>query len=163
MPQLEQLPFIFTSQLFWLLVVFGLLYFGIGKAMLPKIQSTVAAREQKIAEDLERAERARAKAEQAEEAYRARMDSVRAEVAKRTQEAKQTAARKTEKRVRKAAGTIAARTEAAEARIREAREASKAEIEAVAVDAAQQLVGKLTGMNIGREQAAAAVKDEMHG
>jgi F-type H+-transporting ATPase subunit b len=36
MPQLEQLPYIFTSQLFWLLVVFGLLYFGIGRGMIPK-------------------------------------------------------------------------------------------------------------------------------
>ena len=59
MPQIEQLPFIFTSQLFWLLVVFGIIFFGIGRGMLPKIQSTVEVREKKIAGDLAAAQQAR--------------------------------------------------------------------------------------------------------
>ncbi|HVL78494.1 MAG TPA: ATPase [Sphingomicrobium sp.] len=163
MPQIEQLPFIFSSQLFWLLVVFGILYFGIGRGMVPKIRSTVELREQKIAEDLEQAQMARAAAEETEEAYRARMDEVRAEAARTIQEAKQAGARETEDRVRKAAEKISARSEAAEARIREAREAAKAEIESVAIEAAQQMVGKLTGMSVEREGAAAAVKEELHG
>ncbi len=163
MPQIEQLPYIFASQLFWLLVVFGLLYFAIGKAMVPKIQSTVELREQKIAEDLEGAQQARAAAEQTEEAYRARMDMVRADAAKAIQEAKQAGARDTEQLVQAAAGKIAARSDAAAARIREAREAAKAEIESVAIEAAQQMVGKLTGMNVERAKAAAAVKEAMHG
>ena len=41
MPQITQLPFIFFSQLFWLAIVFGIIFFGIGRGMLPKIQSTV--------------------------------------------------------------------------------------------------------------------------
>jgi F-type H+-transporting ATPase subunit b len=56
MPQITQLPFIIFSQLFWLAIVFGIIFFGIGRGMLPKIQSTVDARERKIAEDLERAQ-----------------------------------------------------------------------------------------------------------
>ena len=62
MPQITQLPYIFASQLFWLAVVFGLIFFGIGRGMLPKIQSTVDDREKKIAEDLERAQGARKEA-----------------------------------------------------------------------------------------------------
>src|SRR5919107_1206353 len=81
MPQIEQLPYIFFSQLFWLLVVFGIIFFGIGRGMLPKIQSTVDAREKKIAEDLERAQAARAAAEETEAAWRARMDAARVEAA----------------------------------------------------------------------------------
>ena len=92
MPQIEQLPFIFSSQLFWLAVVFGILFFGIGRGMLPKIQSTVEARETKIAEDLQRAEAARVAAEETEAAWRARMDAARAEAAKLSQEAKQASA-----------------------------------------------------------------------
>ncbi len=53
MPQITQLPEIFASQLFWLLMVFGFIFFVIGRGMLPKIQSTVEDREKKIAEDLE--------------------------------------------------------------------------------------------------------------
>ncbi|NWP01118.1 ATPase, partial [Escherichia coli] len=37
MPQLSQIPEIYASQLFWLAIVFALIYFGIGKAMVPKI------------------------------------------------------------------------------------------------------------------------------
>ena len=78
MPQISQLPVIFFSQLFWLLVVFGVIFFGIGRGMLPKIQSTVDAREKKIAEDLSQAQAARAGAEETEAAWRARMDAARA-------------------------------------------------------------------------------------
>jgi len=49
MPQLNQLPEIFWSQLFWLVVVFGIIFFAIGRGMVPKIQSTVDARDKKIA------------------------------------------------------------------------------------------------------------------
>ena len=81
MPQIEQLPYIFFSQLFWLAVVFGFIFFVIGRGMLPKIQGTVELRDAKIAEDLERAQAARAEAEETEAAWRARMDTARAEAA----------------------------------------------------------------------------------
>ena len=48
MPQLNQLADVALSQLFWLLLVLGVIYFGIGKGMLPKIQSTVDLREKKM-------------------------------------------------------------------------------------------------------------------
>ena len=102
MPQIEQLPFIFFSQLFWLAVVFGIIFFVIGRGMLPKVQSTVDEREKTIAQDLEQAQAARAAAEETEEAWRARMDAARAEAAKLAHDAKQAAARDTEAKVRKA-------------------------------------------------------------
>ena len=37
MPQIEQLSEVFASQLFWLIVTFGLIYFVIGRGMMPKI------------------------------------------------------------------------------------------------------------------------------
>ena len=82
MPQITQLPLIIFSQLFWLAIVFGIIFFGIGRGMLPKIQSTVDAREKKIADDLERAQAARAEADETEAAWRARMDAARAEAAR---------------------------------------------------------------------------------
>ena len=163
MPQIEQLPFIFSSQLFWLLVVFGILFFGIGRGMVPKIQSTVEDRERKIAEDLEQAQSARAAAEETEAAYRARMDASRAEAAKLTQEAKQASARETEAKVRAAADQLAAKIEAAEAKIRAAADAARGEIEAVAVEATEEMVARLAGVTVDRETVARAVKAELHG
>ena len=162
MPQINQLAEIFFSQLFWLLMVFGIIYFGIARGMVPKIQSTVQAREDKIADDLAKAQQARDAAEETEAAYRARIDDSRAEAARLTQEARQGAARQSEDKVRGAADKISAKLAKAEEKIRSAADAARAEIEAVAVDATQEMVAKLTGVKVARGAAAAAVKDEFH-
>jgi F-type H+-transporting ATPase subunit b len=162
MPQISQLPVIFFSQLFWLLVVFGVIFFGIGRGMLPKIQSTVDAREKKIAEDLERSQAARAGAEETEAAWRARMDAARAEAARLAQEAKQSSARDTEALVKAAADKISLRVESSEAKIREALSAARSEIETVAGDATRRVVERLTGLEVDAKQAASAVKAELN-
>jgi F-type H+-transporting ATPase subunit b len=162
MPQIEQLPFIFFSQLFWLAVVFGIIFFVIGRGMLPKVQSTVDEREKTIAQDLEQAQAARAAAEETEEAWRARMDAARAEAAKLAQEAKQAAARDTEAKVRKADDKINLKVDAAERKIREAVDSARAEIEAVAADAAQEMIQRLTGIKVDKKEAASAVRAELN-
>lgn len=158
MPQIVQLAEIYASQLFWLAVTFGFIFFVIGRGMMPKIQSTVEMRERRVAEDLEAAERARAAAEETEAAWRARTDESRAEAMKVTQAAKQTGAKEAEERIRAADAEIGARTAAAEAQIRAASEAASAEIETVAAEAAQEMVAKLAGVSVSRESAAQAVK-----
>ena len=163
MPQIEQLPIIFTSQLFWLLIVFGIVYFGIARGMVPKIQSTVELREKTIADDLAKAQSARSEAEETEAAYRERMDESRAEAAKLTREARQASALETETKVRAAAEQIAKKVAAAEAEIRSAAEAARGEVEKAAVEATQDLVARLIGTKVDRAQAAAAVKAELHG
>jgi F-type H+-transporting ATPase subunit b len=163
MPQITQLPIIFSSQLFWLAVVFGILFFGIGRGMVPKIQGTVEKREKKIAEDLASAQSARAAAEETEARYREAMDASRAQAANLTREARQASAMETEAKVRAAAEQIAAKVAKAEAKIRAAAEAARSEVEAVAVEATQEMVARLTGAKVDRAQAAAAVKAEFHG
>jgi F-type H+-transporting ATPase subunit b len=102
MPQIEQLPYIFFSQLFWLLVVFAVIFFGIGRGILTIIQSTVDGREKMIAADLERAQAARAAADETEAAWRSRMDAARAEAGRLAHDAKQKSAQDTEKMVKAA-------------------------------------------------------------
>jgi F-type H+-transporting ATPase subunit b len=161
MPQINQLADVAYSQFFWLLLVLGLIYFGIGKAMLPKIQSTVAMRDQRIADDLAAAQAARNAADQTEAAYRARIDESRAEALKVAAAAKQSSARTTEERLRAVSAETEAKVEAAEARIRAATQTALAEIETVAADAARDLVQRLAGLSVSGEEAAAAVKSEM--
>jgi F-type H+-transporting ATPase subunit b len=164
MPQINQLAEVAYSQFFWLLLVLAIIYFAIGRAMLPKIQSTVDARDSRIAEDLAGAERARVEADETEAAYRARMDESRAEALAVTQAAKQDMAKDAEKRIKKADAEIGKKTEAAEARLREATEAALADIENVAAEAAEEMVAKLAGLSVGRARAVKAVKAAMsHG
>ena len=162
MPQIEQLPVIFFSQLFWLAVVFGLIFFVIGRGMVPKIQGTVELRDAKIAKDLQRAQAARAEADATEEQWRQRMDAARAEAARLAQEAKQSSAGETEAKVKAAGEQINLKVEAAGTRIRDAVTSARAEIEAVAAEATQEMIQRLTGMTVVREEAAKAVKAELH-
>ena len=157
MPQLNQLSLVIYSQFFWLAIVLGLIYFGIGKAMVPKIQSTVDARDKKIADDLAAAEKARVEADETEEAYRLLMDASRAEAMKLTAAAKQESARKVEKLTAKADAANQAKLEKAEARIREASKGAQAEIAAAAAEMTQDVVAKVAGLKIGREEALKAV------
>ena len=162
MPQITQLPLIIFSQLFWLVIVFGIIFFGIGRGMLPKIQSTVDLREKKIADDLERAQAARAEADEKEGAWRSRMDAARAEAARLAQEAKNDSARDTEAQVKAAADKIGRKVETAESKIRQAVEAARGEIEAVAAEATQEMISRLTGISIAKQDAATAVKAELN-
>ena len=162
MPQINQLSEIFFSQLFWLLLVFGFIYFVIGRGMVPKIQSTVEAREKRVSDDLERAQAARKAAEETEADWRARMDAARVEAAKLAQDARQESARQTEAKVRKAADKINLKVESAEAKIRDAVQSARAEIETVAAEAAHDMVGRLTGIKVDKKDAAAAVKAELN-
>ncbi len=163
MPQLNQLPEIWWSQLFWLAVVFGFIFFAIGLGMLPKIQSTVDDREKKISGDLEAAQAARTAADETEAAWRSRMDAARADAAKFASEAKQASAKDTEARVKAASDKLNVKVEAAEAKIRDAVEAARSEFEAVAAEAARDMLARLAGKTVDQKQAAEAVKAEMNG
>jgi F-type H+-transporting ATPase subunit b len=158
MPQINQLAEVAYSQFFWLLLVLGLIYFGIGHFMLPKIQSTVDAREQRIGGDIAAAQDARTQADAIEAQYRARSDESRAQALKVTQEAKSTGARATEERVKAANAEIEAKVGTAEAEIRRAADAALSDIETVAADAARDMVQRLAGLTVSPERAAQAVK-----
>ena len=163
MPQINQLPDIFFSQLFWLLVVFGIIYFWIGRGMVPKIQSVVEDRDRKIADDLAAAQRAREQAEAAEEVYRERINASRSEASKLAQEAKHQAALNTEKKLKAVDEKIGKKVAEAEATIRAAAEAARRDLEPVAAEAASQLVSKLTGQKVSAKDAETVVKAVLHG
>jgi F-type H+-transporting ATPase subunit b len=158
MPQIAQISEIFASQLFWLVVVFGLIYVVIGRGMLPKIEATVEARDRKIADDLAEAERARARADEVEELVRQQTERNRAEAAKVTQAAKDEAARENERRLKDADAATEGRVSEAEGRIRAAAAAAMAEIETVAAEAAEQMVQRLSGATVSRDEAQNAVR-----
>lgn len=163
MPQLSQIAEIYASQIFWLLVTFGFVFFVVGRGMVPKIAATVESRDQKIAGDLAAARAAQDEADRIEEEYRARQNDVRAEAQKITQAAKDKGAKDAEGRVQEADGTIATKMAAAEASIRSATDKALAEIEGVASDAASDLVAKLSGAKVTAAEASKAVKAVLHG
>jgi F-type H+-transporting ATPase subunit b len=88
MPQISQLAETYASQIFWLLVTFGFVFFVVGKLMVPRVLSTIDQRDQSVAGDLAAAEAARAAADQAEENWRAEENAAREAAQKRIAEAR---------------------------------------------------------------------------
>jgi F-type H+-transporting ATPase subunit b len=161
MPQIAQIDATFASQLFWLAITFGIIFLVIGLGMVPKISGTVEARDKRISDDLAAAERARAVADETEEAYRQQIEANRAEALKVTAAAKDASARAAEQRIKAADAELNQKTDAAEAQLRTATDAALADIQDVAAEAAQEMVARLSGVNVTKAQAAKAVKQAL--
>jgi len=161
MPQIDQIASIYASQLFWLVVVFALIYFGIGKAMLPKIQRTVDDREARISGDIAAAQAARVDADAAEGIYLAKLAESRSAALASVNAAKAQANAFTEARVRAADAELAERSSHAERTLADARAKAIGQIEQVAIEATQDIAQKVAGLGIDRATAAHAVADAL--
>jgi F-type H+-transporting ATPase subunit b len=155
---------IWSSQLFWLLVIFGLVFFVIGRGMVPKVMDTVGLRDKQISDDLAAAQAARDAADEQEEAWRKRENENRAEAQAVVNAAKADAAAQAEKKLAAAQKRLDKKLTEAEARIAAASAEAAAEVESVAAEAAQDIAGRLAGIEVGRQNAEAAVKKALaHG
>lgn len=164
MPQIAQIAETWSSQLFWLLVFFGFVYFVVGRGMVPKIMGTVDARDGQIASDLAAAQAARDKADEEEEAWRQRENANRARAQELVAKAKAEASAETERRLADAQMGIDETLDEAADRISASRVDALGKIESVAAEATQDIVRKLAGIEVEAARAEAAVKEVMaHG
>jgi F-type H+-transporting ATPase subunit b len=163
MPQISQLAETYASQIFWVLIFFGFVFFVIGRGMVPKVMETVAARDSQISSDLAFAEAARRAAEGAEAGWQATAAKQRSDAHALIAKAKHDAAHAAEVRLHAAASVIDARVAQADARIAAAASAAMAEIETVAAQAAGDIAQRLAGITVSADTAHAAVKEVLHG
>ena len=164
MPQIAQLAETWSSQVFWLLVFFGLTFFVIGRGMVPKVMNTVAQRDDQITADLTAAKAARDTADEREEAWRVRENANREAAQAVIAKAKAEGAARSEKTLAAAQKRLDTKLAEAETRIGAARDEALGEIEDVAADAAQDIVLRLTGTSVTKPMATQAVKEAMvHG
>ncbi len=161
MPQIAQLAETWSSQVFWLLIFFGITFFVIGRGMVPKVMETVAVRDKQIGDDLAAAQAARNAADEREEAWRVRENENRAAAQAIVAKAKDAAAAKSETKLKAAQTRLDKKLVEAEQRIAEARTSALAEIEGVAAEATQDIVQRLAGVKVGKPAAEAAVKEAM--
>lgn len=164
MPQIAQLAETYASQLVWLLVFFGLVYFIIGRGIVPQVVATVDRRDTQIADDLLAAQAARDQADTQEAEWRQRENADRERARGLIAQAKAKAAAENEAKLAQVQAGIDARLAAAEAEIVNARRSALTEIELVAADATQDIVARLTGQAVAPDVARGAVKEALqHG
>lgn len=158
MPQLSQAGEIYASQLFWLAIIFGLIYFGIGRAMVPRIEATIDGRSAQIGADLAAAERAQASASAAGLAYQGRIDAARAKAAAALDVAKDRAAIETRTTVAAGDADAAIGVGAAMTRIEGSRRAALGEIENATVEAVEAIVARVSGVAVDPVEIADLVR-----
>lgn len=164
MPQIAQLGEFYASQIFWLLVFFGITFFVVGRGMVPKVMDTVATRDNRIATDLKAAEAARAQADAEEAAWRARENANRAQAHGFIADARAKAAAATAERIAGTQARLDAEIAAAETRIAEARRNAAAEIEDVATEATRDILSRVAGLSLDDMAVRGAVKENLvHG
>ncbi len=158
MPQISQLLEVYGSQFFWLLIVIGIIYFGIAKNMVPKISKTVDDRQKRVTDDLAAAQAAQDRAEQIEVNYRTSINDARADAVGKVNEAKAKAAKKNEAAIKRADTAISKKADEADAALKAAKTTALKEIEAVAAEAAQAIVTTVSGAKVSAADAKKAVK-----
>lgn len=159
MPQLQQIAGTYASQLFWLLLVFGVLYFGIARAMLPKVGRIIESRETKIAGDLAEAQSAQTRASEAQALQQSTLGKARGEAQSLVADATASAQEDNGRRLAALDSELAAKLTAAEARISEASATAAAEVDRIASEAAADIVARLTRAAKADEGAAPAVSE----
>ena len=158
MPQISQLAATYASQIFWLLVTFGVVFFVVGRGMLPKVQATIDQRDGSIAADLAAAKAARDAADVAEAQWHQRDLANRERAQGIVSEARARAAKASEATLATANAAQAARVAAGEAEIGAAALRATTDIEALSAELTQDIVQRVSGLLVSADEAQGAVK-----
>jgi F-type H+-transporting ATPase subunit b len=156
MPQLD--PSTYVSQIFWLLATFVPLYFVLWKVALPRISATLENRQQRIDNDLARAQDLAGEAEGVLAAYEDELAKARARAHDALHTAAATAAAAAEVRNAELTSRLAAGSSAAQTRIAAARDAAMAGIAEVATEIAAAATARLIGETPGEATTSSAVQ-----
>lgn len=157
MPQLEVGTF--ASQIFWLIVTFSVLYYLFSRKALPRVSEILEARQDRIAADLDHAQRLRSEAEETLAKYEEQMSRARSEAHTLITETQARLQAEAAERQAELDRDLNKRMSEAEAAIAEAKKAALKELEEAAVSAAQAATERLIGAKITKKAAQTALKD----
>jgi F-type H+-transporting ATPase subunit b len=155
LPQFDPAPW--PSEIFWALLIFGVLYFLIARVFAPRIGGTINQREDRIAGDIGDARRARDAAQADLEAASKEMAHARNRAKQVAMDAQNEAKAASAARQAEEDAKIAKALEEAEGRIATARAEAMAHVRSIAVDTAQAMVSKLTGTEASAAEVEAAL------
>ena len=162
MPQLEQID-TFASQIFWLIISFGVLYYMMARVVLPRIADIMAEREDRVAQDLARAQTLKLQSEQIMEEYEAALAEARGEAATALKLATDEVSTEVASRQDEVTAKLNKQAADAESRIDTAKQEALANVKVVASEVSQAAVGKLLGNAPQPAEATRAVEQVLGG
>ena len=138
----------YPSQIFWLIVAFIVLYFLVAKIAVPRISEVLGEREERIADDLDKAETLRKEAERVRAEYEKALADARDKAHAATREAQDAATKSGAAAEAEAQAKVGAMLKDAESRIAAARTEAIGNVRSVARDVAGDAVSKLIGVQV---------------
>jgi len=156
MPQLDFSTY--ASQIFWLFVTFGLLYWLVAKKAIPAIGGAVEHRRARIADDLDEARRLKERAEKALADYEARLAEARTKAQATVAEHKARITAELDAERQRLEAELAEKIAQAEAETKAARDKALKEIGGVIGELAGEIVARLGGEKPDREELEAAAR-----
>src|SRR5579883_2800989 len=157
MPQIAFGNPLTTSQVVWLAVIFAVFYVVLARGALPRVAEVLAERAKIIKNDLEAAQAAKAEADKAVAEVEVAIRRAHAEAQARVAEAVAQAKAAAEAEIRALNARLEQELKSAEERIAAARRAAMAALRDVALEVANEMVARLTGLSPVRPALEQAV------
>ena len=135
----------FASQLLWLAITFGLFYLVMSRVIIPRIGGILEHRRDRIAQDLDEANRLKEEADNASAAYEQELASARRKASEIAEAAREKAKAEAQAERTEVESGLAIRMAEAEASIKAIKAKALADVGTIAEDTATSLVAHLTG------------------
>jgi F-type H+-transporting ATPase subunit b len=159
MPQLN--PEFFGPQLVWLAITFVALYAVLSRLVLPRIAGVLETRQNRIADDLDKAEMLGRDSETVLAEYETALAEARDKAHALSAETHAKVVAEAERRKAELDARLAAQAAEANARIQDARDAALKNVSEISVEVAKATVEKLIGVAVPDEAIQAAVNAEL--
>ena len=157
MPQLN--PEFWISQIFWLTLTFGILYFVLSKLILPKISANLELRKSQIQENIEAAEKQRADSESKLKEYDQIILKTRSEAKNIFKDARDNALSDINSKREVLEKQIDIEIKKAEQEIELLRKGAPEKINKIAIEISSEIAKKLIGADVNNSSLSAIVEN----
>ena len=159
MPQLN--PEFWVSQIFWLVLTFGILYLVLSKIVLPKISENLETRKSQIVENIETAEKQRKESENKIKQFEKIVLESKIEAKNFFNEKRQKVLEDIAKKRSVLEKDIDSEINAAEDEISKLRNTSGDKINKIAIETSSELIRQLIGEEVNSSSISAIVEDQL--
>jgi F-type H+-transporting ATPase subunit b len=147
----------FSSQLIWLTLTFGFLYWMLSKRLLPRLGGVIEHRADGIRADLAEADHLKTETENSLKAYEEALATAKANASGIAKSQRDALTAETDRERATIDGQMAAKVADAEKRIEAGKKTALAAVSTVAADTAGEIVAKLTGQSVSRDDVTRAI------
>tara|TARA_B100000401_G_scaffold420760_1_gene346477 strand:- start:1004 stop:1582 length:579 start_codon:yes stop_codon:yes gene_type:complete len=157
MPQLD--PEFWFSQIFWLIITFGILFLVLSKLILPKISDNLESRKSQVLDNLELAEKQRTESEEKIKEFENIILKSKIEAKNIFNESRKKLLDDINKKREKLEKELDKEVKIVEAEIEELKKKSPEKINKIAIEMSGDLVNQLIGASVNNSSITAIVND----